>query len=322
MQFQVSVLSDARSRLCFCSFFVIASLIFGVCFIGSDWLARDSFMVYSTRDTKLNNEKENTRFNKCKENCRPFGSESLPKGIVSATSNLETRPLWGPVSENVSFLYEPKHSTNLLAIAVGIKQKESVNKIVRKFLANGFVVMAFHYDGVVNEWNEFGWHDKVIHVSVPNQTKWWFAKRFLHPDIVSEYDYIFLWDEDLGVKNFHPGRYLSIVRQEGLEISQPALDPSKSWVHYPITVRMRGSKVHRRYYGGGICNDNSTGPPCVGWVEMMAPVYSKAAWHCAWYMIQVDSVAEKFDIRYEIRKQSFIEMSIFKNRWNRAVAGG
>lgn len=35
----------------------------------------------------------------------------------------------------------------------------------------------------------------------------WFAKRFLHPDVVSIYDYIFLWDEDLGVENFHPGRY-------------------------------------------------------------------------------------------------------------------
>lgn len=32
----------------------------------------------------------------------------------------------------------------------------------------------------------------------------WFAKRFLHPDIVEEYDYVFLWDEDLGVDNFDP----------------------------------------------------------------------------------------------------------------------
>ncbi|CAA2933898.1 uncharacterized protein LOC111375862 isoform X2 [Olea europaea subsp. europaea] len=267
----------------------MASLILGVCFIGSAWLTRNSFMVYSTVDIELNDEKEISQFNKCKENCRPFGSESLPKGIVSTTSNFEMRPLWGPVSEN----YEPKGSTNLLAIAVGIKQKESVNKIVSKFLANGFAVMAFHYDGVVDEWKGFGWHDKVIHVSAPSQTKMWFAKRFLHPDIVSEYDYIFLWDEDLGVENFIPRRYLSIVRQEGLEISQPALDPRKSKVHHRITARMRGSKFHRRYYdsrGGGKCDNNSTGPPCAGWVEMMAPVYSKAAWRCAWYMIQNDLI--------------------------------
>ena len=36
----------------------------------------------------------------------------------------------------------------------------------------------------------------------------WFAKRFLHPDIVAEYGYIFLWDEDLGVESFHPQRYV------------------------------------------------------------------------------------------------------------------
>lgn len=32
----------------------------------------------------------------------------------------------------------------------------------------------------------------------------WYAKRFLHPDIVAPYDYIFIWDEDLGVENFNP----------------------------------------------------------------------------------------------------------------------
>lgn len=29
--------------------------------------------------------------------CRPFGSEALPEGIVSKTSNFEMRPLWGDV---------------------------------------------------------------------------------------------------------------------------------------------------------------------------------------------------------------------------------
>lgn len=41
------------------------------------------------------------------------------------------------------------------------------------------------------------------------------------------------------------GRYLSIVKEEGLEISQPALDPTKSEVHHPLTVHKAVSKVHR-----------------------------------------------------------------------------
>ncbi|CAL9154163.1 unnamed protein product [Musa hybrid cultivar] len=52
----------------------------------------------------------------------------------------------------------------------------------------------------------------------------WFAKHFLHPDIVAEYKHIFLWDEDIGVENFHHGRLF---------------------------------------------------------VEMMVPVFTKAAWQCA-----------------------------------------
>ncbi|CAA6667897.1 unnamed protein product [Spirodela intermedia] len=196
------------------------------------------------------------------------GSETLPRGIIS--------------------------SKNLLAIAVGIKQKEIVDQIVTKFFSSDFHVMLFHYDRAVDEWRGFPWCDKAIHVYAVNQTKWWFAKRFLHPDIVSEYSYIFLWDEDLGVENFHPGRYLEIVREEGLEISQPALKTGRgSSVHHSITARQRRNKVHRRFYkltGGKGCLENSTGPPCTGWVEMMAPVFTSAAWRCAWHMIQNDLI--------------------------------
>lgn len=44
-------------------------------------------------------------------------------------------------------------------------------------------------------------------LNLPILTRW-FAKRFLHPDIVAEYDYVFLWDEDIGVDHFNPKRYL------------------------------------------------------------------------------------------------------------------
>ncbi|KAI8024471.1 hypothetical protein LOK49_LG03G03248 [Camellia lanceoleosa] len=247
-------------------------------------------------------------------------------------------------------------SANLLAIAAGIKQKETVNQIVEKFMENGFSVMVFHYDGVVDEWRDVEWSSRVIHVSAINQTKWWFAKRFLHPDIVAEYDYIFLWDEDLDVHDFDPGRYISIVKEEGLEISQPALGPGKVRVHHQITVRLTNSKVHRRFYknGSGRCDDNSTAPPCVGWVEIMAPVFSRAAWQCTWYMIQNDLIhAWGLDMQLgycaqgdrtknigvvdsefivhlglptlgvsdgnKVRKQSVFEMQTFKSRWNNAV---
>ncbi|KAK8698282.1 hypothetical protein V6N13_114407 [Hibiscus sabdariffa] len=215
----------------------------------------------------------------CENQCRPPGSEPLPEGIIEHRSNLQMRPLWGfPEKENTS--------TSLLAVAVGIKQKDLVDKLVMKFLSNnGFVVMLFHYDGIVDEWKQFEWCDKVIHVSARNQTKWWFAKRFLHPDIVSEYSYIFLWDEDLGVENFRPEVYVSIIEHEGLEISQPALDRSKSEVHHQITARERKSIVHRRTFKhhakGKRCDDHSKDPPCTGCWFCLKKIKNKR-------MLQVD----------------------------------
>ncbi|XP_073032762.1 uncharacterized protein [Primulina eburnea] len=244
-------------------------------------------LMVCTRQSAGRSETESRRSCENERSCRPTGSGSLPKGIVVKTSNLGRRPLWGSPKKTSS-------SMSLFAVPVGIKQKINVDKLVQKFLASNFVVMLFHYDGNVDIWKDFQWSNQVIHVSVDNQTKWWFAKRFLHPDIVADYDYIFLWDEDLGVENFHPARYLSIVRDEGLEISQPALEIGESEVHHLITARWKRSKVHRRTYKVGgketQCDDNSTHPPCTGWIEVMAPVFSKNAWRCVWHMVQNDLI--------------------------------
>ncbi|CAN1346069.1 hypothetical protein LINPERPRIM_LOCUS40624 [Linum perenne] len=280
----------------------------------------------------------------CENEGKPHGSETLPKGIISATSDLEMRSLWGNTDK------KSNTAKNLLAMAVGIKQIKSVDQIVQKFPSGEFVVMLFHYDGNVDEWKGLDWSNRAIHISAINQTKWWFAKRFLHPDIISEYAYIFLWDEDLGVDNFDAGRYLSIVRAEGLEISQPALDPEKSDVHHHLTQRNTAGKVHR-------------------FVEMMAPVFSKASWRCVWHMFQNDLVlgwGVDFQLGYcaqgdrtknigivdseyivheglptlggsasdkvrkilicisvqkrlTVRNRSYVELELFKNRWKNAA---
>ncbi|XP_057986306.1 uncharacterized protein LOC110649620 isoform X3 [Hevea brasiliensis] len=215
----------------------------------------------------------------------------LPLGIIQASSDLELKPLWSSSSSR-SKVDNSSHR-NLLAIPVGIKQKDNVDAIVQKFLPENFTVILFHYDGNLDGWFDLEWSNKAIHIVAQNQTKWWCAKRFLHPAVVSIYDYIFLWDEDLGVENFDPGRYLEIVKSEGLEISQPALDPNSTDIHHRITIRSRMKKLHRRVYdsrGSTKCSDVSEGPPCTGFVEGMAPVFSRSAWYCAWHLIQNDLV--------------------------------
>ncbi|XP_024532853.1 uncharacterized protein LOC9640521 isoform X2 [Selaginella moellendorffii] len=241
-------------------------------------------------------------FETCEDRPRS-GKDLLPRGIVQQTSNFEVQPL-GRVSRK-------KVPNGLLAVAAGIKQKRYVDRIVQKFLAHNFTIMLFHYDGVVDKWNELPWSSRAIHVVAINQTKWWFAKRFLHPDIVDPYEYIFVWDEDLGVENFHVDRYLAIMKYERLEISQPALEPNASEVHHRITIRSKRYRVHRYVYimlwwlkyflrfcrrslkpkgTGTLCFENSTDPPCTGWVEGMAPVFTRDAWKCVWHLIQNDLV--------------------------------
>lgn len=270
-----------------------------------------------------------TKFNICETRCRPDGTVTLPRGIISKTTDLEMLLLRGPPKK------KSKSPTNLLAVTVGIRHKKNVNEIVKKFALTDFALMLFHYDGNLDGWKDLEWSKSAIHVSAINQSKWWFAKRFLHPDIVAHYDYIFLWDEDLGVENFHAQRYLSIVKEEGLHISQPAIIPAESHVHYNLTAEKVTSKVH-------------------GFMEMMAPVFSRTSWRCTWYMIQNDmaiALGLNFQLGYcaqgnkttnigivdaeyvvhgglptlggssvkQVEKESVIELNNFKNRWKKAV---
>lgn len=34
------------------------------------------------------------------------------------------------------------------------------------------MIMLFHYDGRVSEWDEYEWSKTAIHVSIKKQTKW------------------------------------------------------------------------------------------------------------------------------------------------------
>ncbi|XP_048626043.1 uncharacterized protein LOC106391161 isoform X2 [Brassica napus] len=217
--------------------------------------------------------------------------KGLPFGIIQPRSDLELKPLWS--SSTLRSKGGELMNRNLLAMPVGLKQKDNVDSLVQKFLPANFTVILFHYDGNMDQWWDLEWSSKAIHIVAHNQTKWWFAKRFLHPDIVSIYDYVFLWDEDLGVENFNPQKYLRIVKAAGLEISQPALHPNSTEVHHRITVRSRTKVFHRRVYdsrGNMKCSIASEGPPCTGFVEGMAPVFSRSAWFCTWNLIQNDLV--------------------------------
>ncbi|KAL6516684.1 hypothetical protein OROGR_019989 [Orobanche gracilis] len=194
----------------------------------------------------------------------PRGAESLPPGIVVSESDLYLRRLWGEPSEDLK--KKPKY---LVTFTVGLNQRKNVNAAVKKF-SEDFQIMLFHYDGRTTEWDQFEWSQRAIHISVRKQTKWWYAKRFLHPGVVAAYDYIFIWDEDLGVEHFNAEKYIELVKKHGLQISQPGLEPNNG-LTWQMTKRRGDKEVHN-------------------FVEIMAPVFSREAWRCVWHMIQNDLV--------------------------------
>ncbi|KAL0418214.1 UNVERIFIED_CONTAM: hypothetical protein Sradi_1234900 [Sesamum radiatum] len=152
-----------------------------------------------------------------------------------------------------------------------------------------FQILLFHYDGRTSEWEQLEWSRRAIHISAKKQTKWWYAKRFLHPDVVVPYDYIFIWDEDLGVEHFDAEKYIQLVKKHGLEISQPALEPN-SGLTWLMTKKKDNREVHKdTEERPGWCPDPYL-PPCAGFVEIMAPVFSREAWRCVWHLIQNDLV--------------------------------
>ncbi|XWS40675.1 hypothetical protein CRYUN_Cryun17cG0015700 [Craigia yunnanensis] len=225
----------------------------------------------------------------------PWGAERLPPRIIASESDFYLHRLWGQPSEDLTI-----KPTYLVTFTVGYNQKNNIDAAVKKFSEN-FTIVLFHYDGLTTEWDEFEWSKRAIHVSVRKQTKWWYAKRFLHPDIIAPYDYIFMWDEDLGVEHFDAEEYIKLVRKHGLEISQPGLDPNSGGLTWAMTRKRDNTEVHKdTEERPGWCTDPHL-PPCAAFVEIMATVFSRDAWRCVWHMIQNDLV-HGWGLDFSLRK--------------------
>ncbi|KAK1383859.1 Lysine ketoglutarate reductase trans-splicing protein [Heracleum sosnowskyi] len=214
----------------------------------------------------------------------PRGAERLPAGIVRSESDLYIYN--SSVLPSQDLAVKPKY---LLTFTVGYQLRTHIDISVKKFSSEDFTVMLFHYDNRTSEWDQYEWSKRAIHITVPKQTKWWYAKRFLHPDIVAPYDYIFIWDEDLGIDKFDPQDYIRLVMKYGLEISQPGLSPD-SVSTWRMTQKKDESEVHKlTEERPGWCPHPHL-PPCAAFIEIMAPVFSRSAWRCVWHLIQNDLV--------------------------------
>ncbi|KAF3773299.1 hypothetical protein EJ110_NYTH55686, partial [Nymphaea thermarum] len=75
------------------------------------------------------------------------------------------------------------------------------------------------------------------------------------------YDYIFIWDEDLGVEHFDAERYIDVIKRHGLEISQPGVD-AKSRLTWGLSRKRNGNELKSPgvpvQIFHHVCGDNGT----------------------------------------------------------------
>uniref|UniRef100_A0A803NE30 Uncharacterized protein n=1 Tax=Chenopodium quinoa TaxID=63459 RepID=A0A803NE30_CHEQI len=88
---------------------------------------------------------------------------------------------------------------------------------------------------------------------------------------------------------FTLSRYLKLVKKHGVEISQPGLGPNVG-LTWQMTKRKGDGEVHKAIEEKPRWCPDPQFPPCAGFIEIMAPVFSNKAWRCVWHMIQNDLV--------------------------------
>jgi len=155
----------------------------------------------------------------------------------------------------------------LYASAVNQEGKKYLSKIIHRFGHQDFDYLIFVYDNA--QFKEEIYKDCVfIH---EKGIKWQFAKRYLTPEYCKEYNYIFIWDDDIDIEDFSYRDFIEIMERNNLEIAQPALS-YKSYPTKRITLKNEKYRIGRY----------------VDYVENMIPVFTREAWFKYWTMMEKD----------------------------------
>ena len=149
---------------------------------------------------------------------------------------------------------------------VGAFAKDLLPETLRVFNEAGADCLLLQYDDAdlnIPEWVEV--------IREPGM-KWNLAKRNLPPEKTNDYDYIFLWDDDLDVTSFDPRAFCEVMERNMLAVAQPALNSPHKLSHEITQARLCPPPLRvgedQLPIKGRMTN----------FVEAMAPVYSKLAW--------------------------------------------
>ena len=156
---------------------------------------------------------------------------------------------------------------NLYVSCVGKDGKENLKKIIEKFGHE-------HFDYLIIIYDDTKFNEKIfVKCKFVQEVgyKWKLIKNNVPPDLGNKYNYIFLWDDDIGIENFSVLNFLNILNRNNLDCAQPALTP-QSYYTYNLTLQDKKSRIGRR----------------TDFVEIMVPVIKGTKWFKFWNMIEKD----------------------------------
>jgi len=156
----------------------------------------------------------------------------------------------------------------LFTSPVGKENAHLIDQIANCFSSSQVDLLFIAYDGVEYEWPK--------NSSVVRDTgkKWQLAMRHLQPEHVSDYDYIFNWDDDIRPNAFDPARFTRIMEINSLDMAQPAILSPFGLSHGITAPRTTPppwffDKDGARYKIAGRLTN---------FVEIMAPAFSRNGW--------------------------------------------
>ncbi|KAJ3357472.1 hypothetical protein GGF32_001081 [Allomyces javanicus] len=168
----------------------------------------------------------------------------------------------------------PPRKMGLVAVPVGESAKARIDTLVRQFGLDKFAFMLFIWDH--SDWSEFPWFAHVTAIRVARQAKFWYAKRFIPPEVALHYDYIWLLDDDMVLDfEWDPANATAAMRQYNVHFAQPALTMGTHFDQGKIEERVERFKIGH----------------WTNFVEMMGPIISRGAYTCAWTLTPWDTSA-------------------------------
>ncbi|KNE56847.1 hypothetical protein AMAG_02620 [Allomyces macrogynus ATCC 38327] len=221
-----------------------------------------------------------------------------------------------------------ERKAGLLAMHVSASSPtKSVLSILTEFDRAGFDITLFHADDNYLElWSKVPGYERWATVYAAGQSKWWFAKRFLTPMVVDNYDFVLVWDDDAILpEGWTPDQYVALLKAFDLHAAHPVVVPLPAEVDaddaagqtsagnsddVPDTDEGRTS-LHRRGTDvaqiaepaptnattNGTTSDSSEFDQVIGQfttrIATDFPIFSRAAWPCTWRLISYDGTTNE-----------------------------